>query len=111
MVDDKKVPQILLLVTVTRDNPLNLSVILSYDKCTKLIDVDCIPFEAVLQGPDQHPVFKCTGKTLPFPDDCFVFATLNEKVMVLELLEDACEKGSTVHFMPDFSADGSDIFL
>ena len=41
----------LLLVTVTGDNPLNLPVILSYDECAELIDIDCIAFEAVLECP------------------------------------------------------------
>jgi hypothetical protein len=100
-----------LLITIARDNPFEFAIILPDNEGTELIDVDRIPLKAVLQGPDHHPVFKSTGKTLPFPDDCFVFSTLNEEIPALELLEDACEKLSTVYFMPDFSADGSDVFL
>ena len=101
----------LLLVTVTGDNPLNLSVILSYDECTELIDIDCIAFEAVFECPYLHPVFKGAGKAFPFPDDRFVFATFDKEVPALELLEDACQKRCTVHFMPDFGTDRSDVFL
>ena len=100
-----------MLITVARDNPLEFPVVFSDNEGAKLIDVDCFSFETVLQRPDQHPVFKRTGKALPFPDDCFVFPTLNQEIPALELLKNAGEKGSTVNFMADFSADGSDIFL
>jgi hypothetical protein len=100
-----------LLITVTGDNPLELAIVLPDNESAELIDIYRFPFEAVLQGPDLHPVFKSTGKTFPFPDDCFIFSTFNEEIPALELFEDTCEKGCTVHFMPDFSADRSDIFL
>ena len=62
--------------TVTGNNPLDLTVIFPDYKGTELIDINCLPFKAVLEGPYLHPVFECTGKTFSFPDDCFVFTTL-----------------------------------
>ena len=79
------------MITVAGNYPFELAVILSDDEGTELVDVDRFAFEAVLQCPDLHPVFKGRGETFPFPDDCLVLPALDQEIMVLEFLEDACE--------------------
>ena len=99
------------MITVSGDDPFEFAIVFTDDEGPELIDVYCLAFEAVLQCPDLHPAFESRGEAFPFPDDCLVFAALDQEIMVLEFPEDACEEGSPVHFVTDFSADGGDIFL
>ena len=80
------------MITVTGNNPLKFSIIISDYESSEFIDVDCFAFEAVLEGPDLNTVFERTGKAFPFPDDSFIFTTLYQEKMIFELFEDTCEK-------------------
>jgi hypothetical protein len=85
MVDDKKESG-LTMDTVTSNNPFNFPIILPNYQRTKLIDVNRRPLKTVFHGCDMNAVLKRAREALPFPDDCFVFPTLDKEVAVFELL-------------------------
>lgn len=84
MVDDKKVPG-LLVITVACNDSFEFAVCLLDDQGSELVNIHGFAFKTVLECPDLNAVLQGTRYALPFLDDCIVFPAFYQEKVALKL--------------------------